>query len=318
MTFRKILVLSTTFFIIWGCIVLNGMALQQANSDDDPAWGNSTGPYEVIMEVDSTLPEHTVYRPEDLSGFPSKDQLPVVIMSGPGCDNDGDSFRPFFTELASYGYLVVAAGLPVPEGARAELYHNKSEDLLAAIDWAFAENSRNTSKYFGKIDIGNVALMGHSCGGSLVMELTHDPRVTTILFWNSGALVKTEKGKTASDGRWATPDDDMWRSQAYAVTLDIPVAYVVAEKDILLPNSLSDYQQVKDAPAFFAVCAIPENPHGGTFHEKNGGVYGEFGVGWMQWQMKGDTEAAQLFKGHPTGFEKADSKWTEIRKKNID
>ena len=58
-------------------------------------WMEPTGKYRVVMEVDPTLEDHTIYHPVDLSAFPKKDKLPVVLMSGPGCDDDGDSFRPY-------------------------------------------------------------------------------------------------------------------------------------------------------------------------------------------------------------------------------
>ena len=129
--------------------------LQMTNPLDPPSenWTSPTGPYKVIMEVDESLPNHTIYRPADLSAFPLNDRLPVIVMSGPGCDFDGDSYRPFWTEIASYGYLVIAVGLPVPEELRAAMFFNKTEDVKDGIDWAFAINKRNVSKYYGKIDL---------------------------------------------------------------------------------------------------------------------------------------------------------------------
>ena len=163
--------------------------LQTANSLKPPAenWANPTGPYKVVMEVDESLPLHTIYRPVDLSVFPTKDKLPIIVMSGPGCDFDGDSYRPFWTELASYGYLVIAVGLPVPEGLRAAMFFNKDEDMKDGIDWAFAINKRKVSKYYGKIDTLNVVLMGQSCGGSLITRLADDKRVTGLVYWNSSS-----------------------------------------------------------------------------------------------------------------------------------
>ena len=46
-------------------------------------WANPTGPYEVVMEVDPSLPLHTIYHPADLSVFPSKDKLPIIVTLGP-------------------------------------------------------------------------------------------------------------------------------------------------------------------------------------------------------------------------------------------
>ena len=284
-------------------------------------WENPTGPYQVVMEVDETLPEHTVYRPADLSAFPSRDKLPIIVMSGPGCDYDGDSYRPFWTELASYGYLIVAVGPPVPEGTRAPMFYNKPKDMLAGLDWAFKENDRQGSKYYHKIDTEHVVLMGQSCGGSLVSKLALDSRVTLITMWNSGVLPYVNgpaRMQPRRDGRLVTSDPDLQGNAAFLKELKVPIAFFVGENDMLRPNSLYDFNQVEGVPAFFAVRDIPGDAHGGTFREMNGGAWGEAGVAWVNWWCKDDQEAALLFKGAPCGLEKSSPKWVEVRKKNID
>jgi hypothetical protein len=99
------------------------------------------------MEVDKTLPDHTIYRPENLEKFPKKDQLPIVIMSGPGCNFNGTFYRPFWTEIASYGYLVIAIGPPPTEGKRPVLWKISADDYMTALNRAFVENSRKGSQY---------------------------------------------------------------------------------------------------------------------------------------------------------------------------
>lgn len=112
------------------------------NRPNPDKWMDPTGKYPVVMEVDPTLEGHTIYHPVDLSVFPKKDKLPVVLMSGPGCDDDGDSFRPFWTEIASHGYLVIATGEPVPDGVRAAMGATTEEDMKAGLDWIISENER--------------------------------------------------------------------------------------------------------------------------------------------------------------------------------
>ena len=45
------------------------------------------GPYPATIETDPGLPGHVVYRPADLSAFPSRDTLPVMagIPATPSC-----------------------------------------------------------------------------------------------------------------------------------------------------------------------------------------------------------------------------------------
>jgi lysophospholipase L1-like esterase/dienelactone hydrolase len=281
--------------------------LQMTNPLDPPSenWASPTGPYKVIMEVDESLPNHTIYRPADLSAFPLQDRLPVIVMSGPGCDFDGDSYRPFWTEIASYGYLVIAVGLPVPEELRAAMFFNKTEDVKDGIDWAFAINKRDVSKYYGKIDTMNVVLMGQSCGGMIMTDLAADSRVTMLVYWNSGIGLMGNAGTTQSAGPY------------FLKTLNKPLAFFAGDTDMARQVSASSFEAVEKAPAFFGVREIPGDAHGGTFRENNGGAYGSAAVAWLNWWTKGDTKASQMFRGDPCGLEK-DPKWIEVRSKNLD
>jgi lysophospholipase L1-like esterase/acetyl esterase/lipase len=280
--------------------------LQMTNPLNPPVenWADPTGPYKVVMEVDESLPNHTIYHPADMSAFPSKDKLPVIVMSGPGCDFDGDSYRPFWTEIASYGYLVIAVGLPVPEELRAALFFNKTEDVKDGIDWAFAINKREVSKYFGKIDTLNVVLMGQSCGGMIMTDLAADSRVSMLVYWNSGIGLMGNTSATQSSGMY------------FLKTLNKPLAFFAGDTDMARQVSTSSFEAVEVAPAFFAVREIPGDAHGGTFRENNGGAYGTAAVAWLNWWTKGDKEAAGMFRGDPCGLAK-DPKWVEVRSKNL-
>jgi dienelactone hydrolase len=281
--------------------------LQMENKLKPPTenWANPTGPYKVVMEIDESLPNHTLYHPADLSVFPEKDRLPIIVMSGPGCDYDGDSFRPFWTEIASYGYFVIALGRPVPDDLRAAMGFNTTEDVKDGVDWAFAINKRQTSKYYGKLDTANVVLMGQSCGGIIMTPLAEDIRVTSLVYWNS----HTATGPSMSG------DTDFVRDLLKKTTK--PIAYFAGDTDMARPNASKSFDQVVRAQSFFGVREIPGDAHGGTFREKNGGGFAVVAVAWLKWCTKNDQEAAKMFRGSPCGIEE-DPRWIEVRKKNID
>jgi dienelactone hydrolase len=282
-------------------------------------WESPTGPYKVVMEVDKTLPDHTIYHPENLEKFPKKDQLPIVIMSGPGCNSDGTFYRPFWTEIASYGYLVIAIGPPPTEGKRPVLWKNSADDYMTALNWAFVENSRKGSQYYSKIDTSNVALFGQSCGGIQALRIADDPRVTTLVFWNSGSLLMGNVGPTDNTKRLNTTSDLMGNRDLKQLvkSLKIPTAYFVGDTDMARNRALDDFNDIANIPVFFGVREIPGDSHGGTFREKNGDGFGVAGVAWLNWITKGDKKAAAMFKGEPCLLAK-DPKWIEIKKKNID
>ena len=200
---------------------------QPAPAQGPPPTGS--GPYPAVMEGDPGVPGHTIYRPENLSSFDKKNPLPVVAWGNGGCANSNQFYIPFLAEIASQGFLVVAIGpYSAPGGASARGGMGggmgggtKSAQLLEALDWATAENQRKDSKYYGKVDPSKFAVFGHSCGGLQALEVSPDPRVSSILVMDSG-LVRagrsaqngSSESRTASSGRSSTAGSASGRSAA--------------------------------------------------------------------------------------------------------
>src|SRR4051812_1059907 len=67
-----------------------------ANSDIPATTPMGSGPYTAIMEMDRSLPTHTLYRPTDLS---SAGKLPIVVWGNGACWNVGNSFRWFLSDI---------------------------------------------------------------------------------------------------------------------------------------------------------------------------------------------------------------------------
>ena len=97
----------TLILAVLGVAALLPAAAQ--NAYVPPATPMGTGPYKALMEVDSGLPTHTVYRPADMAA-PGKEKLPIIVWGNGACVNVGNRFRPFLTELASYGFVALAIG----------------------------------------------------------------------------------------------------------------------------------------------------------------------------------------------------------------
>src|SRR5687767_3580552 len=141
------------------------------------------GPYKVESGPAFGSPGHVVYRPADLTPFPARDTLPVMVWGNGGCAINSTRYGGFLTTIASHGFVVLAtAAQPGAAGGR-----STADDLRAAIAWAETENGRAGSPLNGKIALDRVAVMGQSCGGFLALELGADPRVDTIGVFNSGA-----------------------------------------------------------------------------------------------------------------------------------
>ena len=262
-----------------------------AAQDDQPD-NIGTGPYAAIKEEVTSLPEHVVYRPGDLSAL-GNEKLGVVAWGNGGCSRDGASTRFHLLELASHGFLVIANGRiysgpgaherdPVPEGEQPR--RTESEDLISAIDWAMAENARPDSPYYNRIDPDQIALSGFSCGGLEALQMAGDPRVDTLVLHNTGVVIEGPQGLAAMSATKEQLND-----------FHTSVIYILGgEPDIAYTNGMDDYARINHVPA--AVANLPVG-HGGTYFEPNGGEAAQVAVNWLKWQLRNDAQAAGWFVG---------------------
>ncbi|WP_406075982.1 cellulose binding domain-containing protein [Micromonospora sp. NBC_01638] len=242
-----------------------------------------SGPYPADYETSANLPNHTVFRPQTL---PSE-RLPIVVWGNGGCSANGLSQGNFLREIASHGFLAVANGAPNGSGS------TTSQMLTQSIDWAVAENSRQGSKYYDKLDTTKVAVAGFSCGGLEAYAVSNDPRVTTTGIFSSGLL---------NDA-----DDYQLRR------LIKPIAYFIGgSSDIAYPNAMDDWGKLPAGlPAFMGNLNVG---HGGTYDQPNGGEFGRVAVLYLKWRLKGDTTAGGNFVGANCGL--CRSQWN-VQQKNL-
>ena len=135
------------------------------------------GPYPALKEMAPNGLDFTIYRPRDLSALGGR-KLGVHVWGNGGCSFDGGFARFHLMDIASYGYVSLAhgrlqdgpGGLPAPGAPRAP-----AEGMLAALNWILAENSRQGSLYYQRIDASKIAVSGNSCGGLLAHRVGQDP-----------------------------------------------------------------------------------------------------------------------------------------------
>jgi hypothetical protein len=264
------------------------------------AWGQEgTGPFPAMMEQEKGLPTHTVYRPKDLTKLHGQ-KLPIIAWGNGACVNNGTAFRNYLTEIASYGFLAIAIGPPqAPPAAGSGAAKQsgggpatKSSQLIDAINWASGENGHKDSQYYGKIDTSEVAVMGQSCGGIQALAVAEDPRIKMIGIWNSGILnMPFAPGTPAME--------DVRKEQLDK--LHSPIFYITGDKsDIAFENGMDDFKRITKVPALHAY--KDGVGHGGTYNQPNGGEFAKIAVALLQWQLKGDKEAAKMFVGLNCGL----------------
>lgn len=251
-----------------------------------------TGPDQVVIEHDLSLTTHTIYRPAKLT---SKE--PLLVWGEGGCAKNGLTFPEYLSEIASYGFVIVADGPPVqnaggPGGAKggpggpggppgagkgkggapagaANMLNGSA--LIAAIDWMDKEVKDSKSRFYQKVDTTHVAAMGMSCGGLMSYGASNDPRIATVGIWNSGMF--DPKDQKIIDGI---------HSSVIIIT--------GGDSDIAHDNGKSDFEVIPPrVPIFYGV--YPSVGHGGTYNQDNGGAFGQVAVAWLRWQLRGDKSA---------------------------
>jgi poly(3-hydroxybutyrate) depolymerase len=229
------------------------------------------GPYKVESGPAVGAPDHVVYRPAELTAFPARDALPVMVWGNGGCAISSLRYAGFLTTIASHGFVVLATA--APPGRRGG--DATAEHLRKAIDWAEAENRRRGSPLMGKIALDRVAVMGQSCGGFLALEVGADPRVDTIAMFNSGAQ-----------------GDDVARLPA----LHGPVLLVNGhEEDFARVPSKATFDAIERLPVFYG--ARQGGGHMGTIDDPGGGEFANVAANWLRWHFKRDRQAAKMFVG---------------------
>lgn len=288
-----------------------------------------SGPFKAIMTTDAGLPEHVIYMPAHLD---AAGKLPIVSWGNGACIHAGNRFRAFLTEIASHGFLVISAGrledaslevgaqenpvvrrpgdpppppaIPVdPSSARAR--RSTADHMRQAIDWAVQQNTHASSKFRGRLDTSKIAVAGQSCGGGLSMQLASDPRVTTVGMFNSGTRLSAAGGGNAADPAAA---------KALLDTVHTPILYLTGdvERDIAFPGAQESFTYLTKVPVFWAW--QEKLQHIGTYGAPAGGSLGRIAVAWFAWQLKGDAQAAKMFKGADCTLCK-DATWHVSRKK---
>ena len=301
---KRIALLSAACLLMLGTACKSGPVAPVATQSKVVEDGG-TGPYKVLMLEDPSLEAHTIFAPQDLAPFGKKNPLPVLVWGNGACTNSPWEHYKFLNEIASHGFLVIATGYIPMEEMPYRGPMSTSAQQIESIDWAIAQNADKNSPYYGRIDVEHIAAAGMSCGGLQTLDNATDPRLKTIMICNSGLFINPGT---------AVPNMPMPQKDRLQ-EITVPVIYILGgPEDIAYENGMDDFHRLVKVPAFAANYPVG---HGGTYRQDHGGEFTVPALAWLQWQLKGDTEAAKLFQGADCGLANREG-WTVEKNDLID
>ena len=163
-----------------------------------PDFGGS-GPHKAIAVREKLLPDFVVYRPVNMdaamrvgrlgmfqTGEVKTEKLPMLVFCNGGCMDTSIGYENMLTDIASYGYVVVAIGELQMLAQHENDQHTPSSMVQQALDWICQQAADPASPYYNKIDQEKIAAAGHSCGGAQVLANAADRRLKTYLILNAG------------------------------------------------------------------------------------------------------------------------------------
>lgn len=257
---------------------------------------SALGSYDVShTEFDAKTAEYGKYA----LWYPSKPEgedsmYPVVIWAN-GTGSTSSTYKAFLTHLASWGFIAVGND---------DQNTRTGASLEETIQFLIAENENKDSIFYGKIDLDNIGIGGHSQGGpavfNMVTDQEHGSMVKALYAVSATSSYHTENYKdgweydiakvniptflTAGTGSFdagTAESKDQISDEKSGVMQGICPLWSLNENYDLLPETI-----VK-------VMARKKNVDHGNSHLQFDGYM----TAWFMWQLQGDTEAAKAFIG---------------------
>ena len=110
--------------IVASAAILLTVACYAQTTDRQVIENGGTGPFKSVAVGDAGLPTHVIYRPENLAAAAKENggKLPVILYANGACVNNSLEMSRLLSEVASYGYVIMAIG-PYEEYSDEKFYN---------------------------------------------------------------------------------------------------------------------------------------------------------------------------------------------------
>ncbi len=233
------------------------------------------GAYDISYfekDADEALGKYEVYYPTELEE--SDGVYPVVVFAN-GTGVVGSKYKALFEHLASWGFVVIGN-----EDNESWSGLSSERSLLFLIE----ESNDPDSIFYGKLDLENVGISGHSQGGVAVFNAITEHKHSH--YYKTAVALSPTNEEQAVSVKWH-----------YDLTkIKIPVMLIAGTKGdfetklvIPLEKMISMYDKLDVDKIMMRKTGYE---HGEMLYQADGYV-----TAWFMWQLQGDGYAAEAFTG---------------------
>lgn len=237
------------------------------------------GNHEVSYFESATLnsfQKYEIYYPSDID---QSGPLPVVVFVN-GTGVKGSKYPALQKHMASWGFITIATEEEYAwNGFSAEMCVR----YLTVLNEYQEDGKENV--FYGRIDLENIGIIGHSQGGTGVINAVTDQRHADI--YKAAVILSSGGNKVLSQAL-------MWDYDETKIHAPVMMMAATGDADAgLVP--------LEDLQALFE--HIPDDVTKVMARRKNIGhgemlYYGDgYVTAWFMWQLQGDQEAAKAFTG---------------------
>lgn len=216
-----------------------------------------------------------LYYPKDIA---SMDKLPVVVFVN-GTGVKGSKYSALQKHLASWGFITIATEEEHAwNGFSAEMCIRYLETLNT-----YQEDGKENA-FYGKIDMDNIGITGHSQGGIGVINAVTDQKHSDV--YKAAVILSSTETDIAKAFLWESDS-----SLIHANTLMLASTGQTDSKIAPLENIQKTYQDIPD-DVIKVMARRNDCDHGEMLYYADGYV-----TAWFMWQLQEDIYAASAFTG---------------------
>ena len=266
----------------------------------------STGPFPVVSNFSMPGPfqtttrqntgpngGYTVYLP--MQTVDDAPKSPIVGWMSGGATIP--ALYPLLPHLASHGFVVVASNTVPGVGQEMAL----GAEIIAGLEWAIAENTRQGSELFDKLDTTKLASVGYSMGSLATFTIANDPRLTTTIHISGGNMQTDLVNNLHAPAAFLCGTPDANCTDILSDACDIAAA-----------NCDTDFQNAT-TPVFYG--NFPGGHLGILAPPNQDRLHAEI-TAWLRWQLMADETLKARFVGADCAVCK-DPNW-KVQQKNLE